>query len=447
MITDTKIAAYNSMITSKRKYFIFKCIVFIILILPIFYEYFDILPKAAKYILDISLVVYFVNTGGVITKMTSFAKLYKYYIILILLITIISLVIHEESIFFLLQESRRLIFPLLLYFIFSDIIESYPGVSVKIHKLLLTIVLIQVPLTVFQTILFPYLKRYGVYVDAGHINVIDIACGTMGAGGTSILGSWFPLVVIYLYDLKLLKHGLWLVISVFLINSGGGIILFFSVLLLLTFYSFGHGSVKNRFKAISGMIVMIILIYFASGTDYFIENTQRYERSFLMYNEVFIKKGAETFGGVQSHKIDRFNGHKFLRKKMDPYLYEPVLGLGFEFQQNDDKKPFGFKNDLNTVIAERGLLGLFLYVIFFLLLFKVVYDSLKQERHKAIFVKVLFFVVFFLGGLYNQSTRYFQIWLFVVYFIALLEHRSQYQFLLNFTSGYKHSNSRSQRRV
>ncbi len=428
-----------------KKFTLFKYILIIIFIAPIFYEHFNFLPKETKYLLDILIFLYYLNFKKFTRYSTGFTKIYSKYILAILLITIISLIIHQENFSNFFQEARRLIYPLLLYFIIKDIFNSDKKSSSKLHRLLMIIFLIQVPVTILQVVLFPSLKNLSVYTEGGSINVVDIASGTMGAGGTSTLGVLIPIIIIYFYDLKIFKYSLLFIIPIILINSGGGLILFVFVLSALMIYSITQGSLKFRVRAITGMIFLIVFSYIFSTTEYFRENIVRYEKSFIHYNKVFIEGGQQTFGGDESFKIDRFNGYKFLKDKMNKI--EIWFGLGFDFKNNKNKTPYQYKNDINTIIAERGFLGLIIFVLFILTFLMYVYKTLTIRSYNYILIKFLFFAVFFIGSIYNPATRSFQSWLLVVYFLALLENKDQYLALTKNINGYKHSRHRQKRGI
>ncbi len=403
---------------------IFKYILIVIFIAPIFYEHFNFLPKATKYLLDLLIFIYYLKFKKFTRYSTGFTKIYSTYIFAIVLITIISLIYHQESFSNLLQEARRLIYPLLLYFIIKDIFINNKGYSKKIHKLLMFIFLIQVPVTILQTVFYPTLRKLSVYTDGGSINVVDIASGTMGAGGTSTLGILIPLIIVYFYDLKIFKYSLLFIIPIILINSGGGLILFVFALSALMIYSITQGSLKFRIRALAGVILLIGCSFIFTTTEYFRHNIEMYEKSFVRYNELFIEGGQQTFGGDMSYKIDRLNGYKFFNDKMNEI--ELWIGLGFDFKSNKNKTPYQFKNDINTIIAERGFLGLFIFMLFILAFLKYVYHALRVNGHNYNSIKFLFFLTFFLGSIYNPATRSFQSWLLVVYFIALVENKDQY---------------------
>lgn len=428
-----------------RKFTLFKYILIVIFIAPIFYEHFNFLPKATKYLLDILIFIYYLKFKKFTRYSTGFSKIYSTYIFAIVLITVISLIYHQESFSNLLQEARRLIYPLLLYFIIKDIFINNKGYSKKIHKLLMIIFLIQVPVTILQVVLFPTLNKLSVYTEGGSINVVDIASGTMGAGGTSTLGILIPLIIVYFYDLKIFKYSLLFIIPIILINSGGGLILFAFVLSILTIYSITQGSVKFRIRALAGIIFLIGFSFIFSTTEYFRQNIVRYEKSFIHYNKVFIEGGQQTFGGDESFKIDRTNGYKFLKEKMNNI--ELWVGLGFDFKSNNNKTAYQYKNDINTIIAERGFLGLLIFVLFILTFLMYVYKTLKIRSYDYILIKFLFFAVFFIGSIYNPATRSFQSWLFIVYFLALLENKDQYLALTKNINGYKYSRHRQKRGI
>jgi hypothetical protein len=185
----------------------------------------------------------------------------------------------------------------------------------------------------------------------------------------------------------------------------------------------------------AGIVVLIGLLYLFSRTEFFRTNFYSYTRSFVFYTEHYIEGGAETFVG-QEHKISRFNGYKLLMRNMDDYDYEQFFGLGFEFKEDNMVKgrTLSYKNDLNSIIAERGFLGLVAYVVLIVVFMFSTYATLRQLKYKRVFIKMLVFAAFFAGGLYNQTSRSFAVWLILLYFLALYENKSQYDSLLKYLS-------------
>ena len=420
-----------------KKFTLFKWILIVVFILPIFYEHFNFLPEAIKYLLDILVLLYFLNFQRFTRYRTNFTSLYVKYIVVIVVITFISLIVHHEIFLIFFQELRRLVYPLVFYLMIKDILDSYEDGSIRLHKLFLTIFFIQVPVTILQSLLFPILKRFPIYTSGGSINMIDIASGTLGSGATSTLGILIPLIIIYFYDLKIFKYSLWFIVPIIIINSGGGLILFTGILTVLAVYSFTHGSLKFRVRALGGLVILIGLFLVFSTTAYFQENISGYENSFVRYDKLFVRGGQQTFGGDENYKIDRLNGYKYLRSKMD--ATESWIGLGFTFKENGYKPDYQFKSDINSIIAERGFFGLFVYFVFGVFFMIYEYRMLRARGYRQIFIKLLVFAAFFLGGFYNPTTRSFQLWLFVVYFLALLENKDQYLALTNKNYGYKYN--------
>jgi hypothetical protein len=54
---------------------------------------------------------------------------------------------------------------------------------------------------------------------------------------------------------------------------------------------------------------------------------------------------------------------------------------------------------------------------------------LHQNKHRRIFVKMLYFGSFFIASIYNQTSRSFTVWLFLLFYMVLLENKDQYHAL------------------
>jgi len=414
-----------------NKYRLLKYLLLVVFVLPIFYGHYKFLPDKVQYLMDVVLVAYVLQNPKILMFKSTLSVIYLTYFGTIIIITILSLIIHHEGINYFMLEFRRLLYPFIFYLMFTDIFRTNPGISVKIHRLILTIFFIQIPITIFQVISYPLVMKLGLFAK-DNIPFVDVASGTLGAGGHSFLGILIPLIIIYLYNLKRLKYGLLFLIPIILINSGGGMILTIIVLVLIFMHSVLTGPVAYRMKCLVGLAVFIGILFVLSSTDIFKYNIDKYVGGFIYYNTAYIEGGRETWGEDYNQvKISRFNGYKFLEKKMDKYDYEKLLGLGFGFKNNDNR-PYSYKNELNYVIAERGYLGLAVLLTFICSILIYVYNMTTKMGYGLIFVKILFFVAFFLGGLYNPTTRSFQIWLLVIYFLTLLENKPQYQNLLRY---------------
>ncbi|MCG8310727.1 MAG: hypothetical protein MI975_25280 [Cytophagales bacterium] len=416
-----------------EKYILLRYIILVILVLPIFYSHFKFLPEAIKYALDLLLFLYFVNHKNFTRQHTPFSKRYIIYISLISLITLISIFIHGNSFTVFLQELRRLLYPLLFYYILRDVLKSDNRASVKLHNLFLVIFLIQIPVTVLQTVLFPVFEKMNVYIEGGSINIVDIASGTLGGGGTSVLGVLLPLILIYLYDLSIFKFGVLFFVPLLLINSGGGLVLFGLVFLWLVVYSFFTGPIKYRLRVLSGISASIVLIILLSSIEPIRERIGMYEKAFVRYNKVLIEEGRETWQIEDSAiKIDRLNGYKYLNRHMNIYNLEQLFGLGFNLKNESNKRKFSYKSDVNYIIAERGFVGLIIYFFFAVVVLRSIKNSLRSVGHQKIPVKLLLFTAFFIGGFYSPTSRSFQLWLMVMYFLALIENKNQYQMLIDY---------------
>ncbi len=411
-----------------KKFNFFRVILLTVLVLPSIYSYFMILPDATKYLLDLLLLVYILYFQRVTRQTSGFIKIYLIYVSVVLILNVCSIIIHHESITYLIPEFRRLIIPLLLYYVLADVFRSYPGASVDGHKLFMMIMLIQIPVTIVQTVFFSTFVKLGLF--SGYRHYLDAATGTLGGAGHTYLGVLIPLTFLYLYDLKLFKYMIPFAIPLILINSGGGIVLFAIIFASIGVYSLFVGSIKQRVGIVIGIGVFLGLLVVFSQTSFFKTNFYSYTRSFVFFSENYIEGGRETFVG-QEHKISRINGYKFLKKRMDRYDFEQLFGLGFEFKNNKvGGYALSFKNDVNSIIAERGFLGLVVYVLFMIAFLWYIYSMLKHHKYNRIFVKMLFFGSFFIAGIYNQTSRSFTIWLVMIFYMVLLENKGQYQALL-----------------
>ena len=409
-----------------KSFTILKVIVIITIVLPLFYDYWNILPSAAKYLLDLSILVYLLNNKKVFNYRSSFKNLYLSYVAFILFVTIVSILIHNESFFHLFQEFRRLLYPIVFYSIIRYHLNKDNSNSIRVHNLFMKIFYLQIPITIIQIVFFNFFDRKNLFSNDKQF-LIDAACGTLGQGGHSYLGILIPIVFIYLSDLKKVKSAYLLFIPFVLANSGGGIVVMGIVLLTIAIYTIVKGSMSHKFAFIFGIVIAITIAvnFLRPQIEYYIEFSEHYQ-------EYHIKKGASTFKDWP-YKISRINGYKYFNSKMNKYQLEHLMGLGFRFQEiGINGNPYQFKSDINAVIAERGYLGLFAYWIFFIVLIVLVYNLTVRNKYRVVFLKVLLFVIFFLSGFYNQTTRSFPIWIFIAYFLALIENNSRYNLLYSF---------------
>ena len=400
-------------------------------VVPVLYDYYKFLPGAVSNLIDLLVLVYLIRFPNVLKIRSTFTSLYLLLFIGLLLVTVLSIIIHTEGIQYFIQEFRRLLFPLLFYMMITDYFKSAESASVDLHKVFMYIFMLQIPVTVFQILTYHKFKSAGLFAKA-LLPFVDSGAGTLGGAGHVYLGILIPLFILYLYDLGKIKYTIPFIIPIILTNSGGGLILSLAVFLLLFANSLLNGSFVYRVRSFVGMVFFAALFVLAANTDFFGEHINRYVKSFTHYNTAFIQGGQETWGeGYNQIKIDRFNGYKFLSRKMDHYDHEQWLGLGFTFKDNNNHRPYRYKNELNYFIAERGYLGLALYGLFIVLFLSYVASNILQHRYKTWFAKLVFFVAFFLSGFYNPNTRSFQVWILMVFVLVLYENRNQYYKLVN----------------
>jgi len=416
---------------NKLKLKFLTAILVMLFVVPVLYDYYKFLPGAVSNLVDLLVLIYLIRFPSVLKIRSTFTSLYLFFLIGLLLVTGLSIIIHAEGIQYLIQEFRRLLFPLLFYMMITDYFKTSETASVDLHKVFMYIFMLQIPVTIFQILTYHQVKSAGLFAKA-LIPFVDAGAGTLGAAGHVYLGILIPLFILYLYDLGKIKYTIPFIIPIILTNSGGGLILSLTVFALLFANSLMNGSFVYRVRSFAGMIFFAALFVLAANTEFFGEHINRYVKSFTHYNTAFIQGGQETWGeGYNQIKIDRFNGYKFLSRKMERYDHEQWLGLGFTFKDNNGHTPYRYKNELNYFIAERGYLGLAIYGLFIVLFLMYLTTRLFQNKYKAMFAKLVFFVAFFLSGFYNPNTRSFQVWISVVFVSVLYENRDQYLNLVN----------------
>lgn len=434
------------------RYQILKYLALIVFILPMFYSHFTVLPGATKYVMDLILVVYFFQYKPLVKQnslqsRSGFTTSYLGYVIIILLVSFYSVLIHGEKFMFWFQEFRRLVYPFLFYLILTDVFLTDKRAAVKLHFVMFAIYMIQVPVTLIQRSFQSFLRSTPLYSGGiREIHEVDFAMGTLGGGGASFLGVVIPMAMLYFYDLKIFKWSLALIIPLMTIYSGGGVVLTAIALVGLILYLFLAKPfvVKAKLIMVAGVLAGIFVIMYSF--PFVAEPVDRYANAFNFYNENYVEGGKETFVNNE-HKIDRLNGHKFLRRHMNDQMFEPLIGLGFSFKENDGGLAYQFKSDFNFILAERGFVGLSAYFIFIIAILIGIWHVLKVRDYDDKFIKILYFAIFFIAGFYNASTRSFQIWFMFVYFLTLLENKEQYMSLKNYLHENKHHRRWKERRA
>ena len=408
-----------------------------------FYSHFTVLPGATKYVMDLILVAYFFQYKPLLKQhglesRSGFATSYLGYVIIILLVSFYSVLIHGEKFMYWFQEFRRLVYPLMFYVILTDVFLTDKRSSIKLHGLMFLIYLVQVPVTFAQRYFQSFLRSTPLYSGGGReINEVDFAMGTIGGGGASYLGVVIPMAILYFYDLRIFKWSLAMVIPLMAIYSGGGVVLTAIALVGLLFYLFLAKPflVKAKLIMIAGVLAGVFVVLYSFS--FVAEPVNKYVEAFSFYNENYVEGGNETFVN-QEHKIDRLNGHKFLRRHMNDRMFEPLVGLGFSFKENNGGLAYQYKSDFNFMIAERGFIGLGAYFIFIIAIAFGIWRAVSARGYEDKFIKLLYFAIFFIAGFYNASSRSYQTWFMFVYFLALLENKEQYVSLKNYLHENKH---------
>ena len=341
------------------RYQVLKALILVVFILPVFYDYFTIMPSATKYIMDIVLIGYFVLYKPVkrnksLRISSNFQGSYLSYVILIIVLSLYSVITHNEGMMYWFQEIRRLLYPWLFYIIFTDVAQTDEKSSVKLHRLMALMFLIQIPVTIFQRVFYKQLWNSFLFRGSRDIAEIDFAMGTIGAGGATFLGVLIPMAMIYFYDLKLFRQMLLFIPSLIIVNSGGGIVLTAFSAILIILYIFITKPFSMKFRIIFASVFLAGLFVILYTVPFFQDSIDKYAEAYVWHYENQIEEDRETFKGHE-HKIDRINGYRFLNRHMSEARYEHLLGLGFSFKENKKGTlPYQLKSDLNYIIADRG---------------------------------------------------------------------------------------------
>ncbi|WP_421918640.1 hypothetical protein [Marinifilum sp.] len=417
---------------------LYKVILIVIFILPFFYEYFTVLPVAFKWLNDIVIFVfgflYFKSNFKYLNKIMNRKMIHLrgliIYTILSTVFLLISSLLNYCPFILLLLTLKKTFVPLILYLII--LIEISKNNFSNIYDLYKKIFVVQLVLIPIEYLYFlePSIRKY--LVDSLAINELDIACGTLGAGQTGILG--MILVCFFLFTLftKQFFKSLLCAIPLIFINSGGAVILFCIVYLL--FILLGGVSVKKRLKILIATLI-IVPILFEYSTDLLgYDLIDRYQRSYLGYYDNIVENKATWAGENETaDKLDRIAGYFYV---LDQFNAPMEVVFGLSPQKLANSKTLGIKssgigegvtdikNDFLYILIEKGFVGI---IVLYGLIILMIFNSYSKMRNRALRLKkvglfnLIFALALLIMSFYVRMIYHYQLIAVIVTFMAFFD--------------------------
>jgi len=399
-----------------------KLLIYLICLLPFFYNYFVILPYLFRWSIDF-LILFTLFTLPK-NKRIPKNKLYRYfqiYTILIIFTILFSAFYNNSNILLTIASIRKAILPFVLFYIFYHIMfiyqdEIYNDTFTKISYIQIIIVPIEYLLFLFYSNFRASLSENTPY------NSYDIASGTFGAGGTGVVGVFLVIFFVYSFINLNRKYSYIFLIPLAFIFSGGANVLLIIAILFIIFFT--NKKLKNKISNlfyIGLFISMILIISNLIFSGVLINNIGTAFEKYYIFS--FEKKG-ETFG-TYDQKLSRIGGFIYVNKRLNT-TGNKILGLGLDAVAESrtlNVKSFklGSITDIKSEslfrLSQSGYLGLIINYSFYL--FIILYFIKRFKRNKYYLTGTIIFILFFISTFYIQSINNINLMSFISSFLAI----------------------------
>lgn len=266
-----------------------------------------------------------------------------------------------------------------------------------------------------------------IYVLLGFL--FQVKTGAVGERGGNILGNSLPLVSLCLvfisclcYSYRLIKVPSFIsaiilsMLCIFMVATRKA---FAGELIIL--FAFFYGNIKKiNVQSVLGLLCLGLVLYFT--VPYLLENSILGERF------MNISDDAEAYNTTNSKFLSLLGDRAyFYITGWELFKEFPVCGIGINNYMNVTDYPMPIHSEYIVQLAENGLIGCFLFVLFIVALFKTVL-SVNVHKSRWIFLGWVFSILFisFTAWIYDCS-QYFIIFGVIV---GMINNRNNLNCLL-----------------
>ena len=399
-----------------RNTILLKILFVFLYLVPITYKYFSLLPNKIQWISDILVVLTFLLfffDNDMQIKRNKITRELSILFFLLITVCLISSGLNKSNFLFTILEIKRLIFPLLIYFVLEQTTSNQKYKIIKWYSVVIIIQIIVMPIQYMSYILVP---NFGKYLSYG-VNLVDCATGTVGRGTGAI--SVF-LVIFFIYNYVVMKKKgsfVFLIPLLFTFSNGANVLLVISIVLLFLMKEIKIWSLKSVLS-----VVLLIGAGLFISSYIFKKNifTSSYETLFLLKERKLTDKWTKKreVKGLDGGKLTRKDGYLYLHenfKQPANYFFglgPDVIAKSTTFDVKKSKLPYvnEITNDYNLILAKFGYSGLFVFYFFWLRILLYIYKFRKKgEMFKGGFVIVLIFILstFYSSGFVNLYFMFF----------------------------------------
>jgi len=411
-----------------------------------------ILPRASKWIVELAIFVLIIKLVLRISfeKKSGIFPLGLLFMIAIIFLFVFSVTINKTNLITALLGFRRHFKYLVLFYLLINF-DLDKKFYKKVFLILFVISIFQIPVTILQ---------YLTWDPSQALAEFDVSGGTFGWGETTGIMGLFLGGVIYCligyqlyygFNFKLLFILMLLFIPIFLSQSLASYVLIPIGLILTLFKELKNNAFKVLgFGAITILLIFMIIFFSGkyfdygvvknfdirkimkshTGTDYFGRPTDVGKIAALIYSTKLIQENfaTMTFGlglGVTSQSY--FSG------------YEGRLSQEFSSEGGYEMKP-----QLARIVTEMGILGVILYVVFFVYIYhinSVLYRNIKDKYWRSISIGfrgiiILYAMAFFYRSVLDAEPTGFIFW-FISAAVYTLVKRSNFSLKMKRINFYR----------
>ena len=279
--------------------------------------------------------------------------------------------------------------PLLFYLIYNLVslyLNSEKRVT-KVFRILYIIAALQLPLIIFQRIIFPFLPEGVIFGSS----LTDFGMGTF-SGDTAMAFSLIGLVILLLFDQRVknyVRHNWflagWLSLTILVSNSQ---IQHITILVVWSAYLISHLKLKT-------LLILSLLLVIATGLIIIL--SQASLMTYPLLQNTFIKFSAVS--QIFSNNVDYdvfLSGGYDRSAAVSYYLNQPIKwlgdGPGTVYDTVTGKRTVGSFGHVFTYYAEVGLVGWLLSIMVFFVMAFPIYIEKSSAKIRVSWVGTLMFL-------------------------------------------------------
>lgn len=365
---------------------------------------------------DMIILFYFILLA--VSKNKYFILKYKFIVLALILICVFSKMINETSMIQLLLFLRRILIPILLFWIaFNSRLNFFR--NKKFFKYLVFLFTVQIVFAFYKLIIIGFNENYigSISVRSGSLTTVYVMMGSAVA------------FLIFLYS-KNKKHLLFVAGFVFFGIVGNKRALFFliPILLLIVFYLYTKLSSKGftlnffkRFLLLIGSSFIIMVVISITNPTLNPENKVggSFDLEFIMdYTDKYNNDDRNGLGRQNAplliYNLLAKNGPRSLFWGLGPGdVISSNLITGKNNNLGGDEVvimekyniAYGARTGFLWITMQIGLFGIIIYILFFILISSKIYKELKITNKKLFYLSVfMFLIIFFFDFIFYSPT-------------------------------------------